>query len=654
MPGRDARRPADAELENPRGSDATPAVDRHATTPTCAIDGWDDGQLDEGPGTPTPRSNHVAVWTGTHMLIWGGEEGLYYGTGPLGTGGRYDPALDAWTPITTLNAPSPRTGHTAIWTGDSMIVWGGGHYDSDIGGDFSFDTGGRYNPLTDTWSPTTTVGAPEAREEHTAVWTGSRMVIWGGSNGSYNPLDTGGRYDPVTDGWTPTSTAGAPFFRQRHTAVWTGSSMVIWGGLYGGIEGGRYDPATDTWLPTSTVGVPAERWWHEAIWTGSRMLIWGGEVDGAPPSQGASYDPVGNTWQPIPQTGQPQTIARGSAIWTGSEMVVWGGVVDDPMWDGLSGFPPPSGGRYDPATGVWRDTTMTGAPAGRARHTAVWTGSRMLVWGGDTYHNAKLATGGSWLADGPATDDCDGDQYASPGAIATTTTRDLPGAAETATAWTTTATARSTTWGRCATTAPVLADVCQGGCIHTPEPEGTSCDDNNICNGHDECNGYGFCYSSDPPYCGFFNPCLIQWCDPIIGCMYEQRPVGAPCPDNDACNGDESCDEWGQCAPGTPMPAPPEVTGLTAASDKITYSWSAAPTAVSYNVVRGTTANLPVGPGAGEEACLNTLTGASMTDSSVPAPGAAYWYLSRGVNECAAGTWGNRSDGVPRPTTSCP
>ncbi len=32
------------------------------------------------------------------------------------------------------------------------------------------------------------------------------------------------------------------------------------------------------------------------------------------------------------------------------------------------------------AQGTWTATSRTGAPTGRWRHTAVWTGSRMIVW----------------------------------------------------------------------------------------------------------------------------------------------------------------------------------------------------------------------------------------------------------------------------------
>ena len=38
----------------------------------------------------------------------------------------------------------------------------------------------------DTWTATTTANAPVGRIAHTAVWTGSEMIVWGGGSG--NPL----------------------------------------------------------------------------------------------------------------------------------------------------------------------------------------------------------------------------------------------------------------------------------------------------------------------------------------------------------------------------------------------------------------------------------------------------------------------------------
>jgi N-acetylneuraminic acid mutarotase len=104
------------------------------------------------------------------MVVWGGTQG--FGTN-LNTGGRYDPGTDTWTATSTTNAPAGRYRHTAVWTGSEMIVWGG-----TDGGNY-LNTGGRYSPNMNSWTATTTTNAPDGRELHTAVWTGSEMIIWG-------------------------------------------------------------------------------------------------------------------------------------------------------------------------------------------------------------------------------------------------------------------------------------------------------------------------------------------------------------------------------------------------------------------------------------------------------------------------------------------
>ena len=86
-------------------------------------------------------------------------------------------------------------------------------------------------PCADQWGATSITNAPQTREGQTAVWTGTEMIVWGGRAypGPIN-LNTGGRYNPITDSWTATSTTNAPFARSGHTAVWTGSEMIVWGG----------------------------------------------------------------------------------------------------------------------------------------------------------------------------------------------------------------------------------------------------------------------------------------------------------------------------------------------------------------------------------------------------------------------------------------
>ncbi len=138
---------------------------------------------------PAVRYFHTAVWTGSQMIIWGGLYTYY----PWNTGGRYDPASDTWTDTSTTDAPSARYLHTAVWTGSEMIVWGGAG--CPVG--CSSNTGGRYNPSTDSWTATSTTNAPAARFDHRAVWTGSEMIVWGGRDG-FDYYNTGGRYNPST------------------------------------------------------------------------------------------------------------------------------------------------------------------------------------------------------------------------------------------------------------------------------------------------------------------------------------------------------------------------------------------------------------------------------------------------------------------------
>src|SRR5438105_12141145 len=75
--------------------------------------------------------------------------------------------------------------------------------------------------------------------------------------GSSNP---NGNDQSCTQDWTSTNLVGAPEIRSGHTAIWTHSEMIVWGGftLAGLVNsGGRYNPSTNNWLPTTSGGAPA-------------------------------------------------------------------------------------------------------------------------------------------------------------------------------------------------------------------------------------------------------------------------------------------------------------------------------------------------------------------------------------------------------------
>ena len=116
------------------------------------------------------------------MIVWGGSS-----ANVINTGGRYNPSTDSWTATGTTNAPAPRGGHFAVWTGSEMIIWGGGGSNGT-----SYFNGGRYRPTTDSWVATCDQNAPVGKG--TAIWTGSEMIVWGGRGTDGMILNTGGRY----------------------------------------------------------------------------------------------------------------------------------------------------------------------------------------------------------------------------------------------------------------------------------------------------------------------------------------------------------------------------------------------------------------------------------------------------------------------------
>ena len=329
--------------------------------------GWKNGS---SSGAPSPRNGHSAVWTGQAMLVWGGIIG---GGSASANGESYDPALDQWTLLSTINAPEARSGHSAVWTGTQMLVWGG------FGATY-LGTGGAYSPSNLNWTALSTTGVPDGRDGHTAVWTGSRMLVWGGRNGD-GLLADGAGLDPIGGTWTTLPALNAPEARWKATAVWTGDRMIIFGGEgNGGILGdGSMLPFTGgvtagAWLPLASAGAPPARTGHSAIWTGTRMIVWGGKSGSTPLGDGAAFDPTNNTWTALPGAGAPAARAGHLAVWTGTEMLIFGGE--------NAGGSLASGGAYNPATGQWRPLSGNGSPLARTEAVGVWSGTELLVFGG--------------------------------------------------------------------------------------------------------------------------------------------------------------------------------------------------------------------------------------------------------------------------------
>lgn len=252
------------------------------------------------------RAYHSAVWTGSSLIIWGGSSGVRY----FDDGAVYTPATDTWTTPPGLNASplSPRRNHMAVWTGTSMIVWGGyGH----TGGDRR--DGAIYSLEDDAWvaPPGLNASPLDARRGAVAVWNGREMIVWGGTgyveeDDSWTTYSDGAFYLPNDDVWhqTPGLWYGpaVPSARFTPAVAWTESVMILWGGwdTTSASDGAIYDVAMDSWRQPPGLGAGrsplAARSYPEAVWTGTETIIWGGNDEGLIFGDGAVYDVVGDSW----------------------------------------------------------------------------------------------------------------------------------------------------------------------------------------------------------------------------------------------------------------------------------------------------------------------------------------------------------------------
>ncbi|RKH78008.1 hypothetical protein D7Y27_20325 [Corallococcus sp. AB004] len=373
-------------------------------------------QQEQGTWTPLPsggplaaRSQVASVFDGQNVLLWGGRGGCT-ADGFCGDGARFNVAAKTWTPMSTQGALSARSLHTAVWTGERMMVWGG----LGCGGpDVPCGDGATYDPASDAWSPPIKSDyAPAPRWGHTALWTGTQMLVWGGKDArAPRVFRDGAIYHAKEDLWTTMNFVKAPPNRYAHSAVWIDGVMYVWGGNGGSLfdvamaDGSMYGPHGDGWLAMPPEeGSPKARWSHTAVWTGSSMIIWGGTGCGDDPQQdppiycdkGAAFDPVYRVWSAISTKGAPSPRIGHTAVWTGSKMVIWGGT--SPTC-GSGGGVCSDGAAYDPATDTWAPLRTEGAPSARTGHVSVWTGNALFIWGGmgASGSDAPLSDGALWV-----------------------------------------------------------------------------------------------------------------------------------------------------------------------------------------------------------------------------------------------------------------
>lgn len=120
---------------------------------------------------PSSRTDHYAGYLPAYgMIVWGGRDDF----NSLSDGAIYNPATDTWVLIPYTNdAPAPFDKDAVLLAGTKIFVWGG--FNIAYSG-----VGKLYDLNTQTWQPITTADAPTPRSNMSALWTGSVVLIFGG------------------------------------------------------------------------------------------------------------------------------------------------------------------------------------------------------------------------------------------------------------------------------------------------------------------------------------------------------------------------------------------------------------------------------------------------------------------------------------------
>src|SRR5690606_6287691 len=149
-------------------------------------------------------SRGTMVWTGTHVLMWGKDQGA-----------ALDPTAapaDRWKPLPTANGPGERSDSAvSVGTGSQWLVWGG-EWRPSPGAELVPRAGGAtYDPVTGAWEAMAT-GAEAIADALEAVWTGCEVIAGGAAEDEAGDCEhRAGACDPTARTWRAIRLQGTPF-----------------------------------------------------------------------------------------------------------------------------------------------------------------------------------------------------------------------------------------------------------------------------------------------------------------------------------------------------------------------------------------------------------------------------------------------------------
>jgi hypothetical protein len=186
------------------------------------------------PAPPLPRARDLwARGNGRELFLFvsGFDPDGKASPARLARAAAYNPTKNTWRRVAPLPDVSLRFAGGAVWDGHEILVVAAGA---------SSRSAFAYTPATNHWRRLASL--PSGRVGARVVWTGSRLLLWGGQNaGASANLRDGVAYDPRADRWT-TLPAAPLRTRAVPTVAWTGHALIVWGGEIGTPAGTHIAP----------------------------------------------------------------------------------------------------------------------------------------------------------------------------------------------------------------------------------------------------------------------------------------------------------------------------------------------------------------------------------------------------------------------------
>lgn len=237
-------------------------------------------------GSPTPRRSPQVLAADGKLIVWFGATANYRTIAP--DVGVFDPANSTWSSISLEGGPTPRLGAALWYNSGNLYVVGGHAYDSS-GRNQVFSDAFIYNLNSKSWKkiPGMETTGLKPRYDAVVMGMGEKVLIWGGKTkanqeGYYHAVSDSLIFDSKSETWSslkPSESEGGPNSHEGAIGLWTGSSIVLWGGssMNGTStefwnDGFSFEPTTGKWshLPELDIQIPAI-----VANAGDQLLIWG-------------------------------------------------------------------------------------------------------------------------------------------------------------------------------------------------------------------------------------------------------------------------------------------------------------------------------------------------------------------------------------------